>query len=73
MLLECDTVTKPFGGLLALDGFSTTISEDTITGLIGPNGAGKTTFSSAITGIYHPDDDETPPTTRAIVPLRMAR
>jgi ABC-type branched-subunit amino acid transport system ATPase component len=55
MLLECQGVTKKFGGLLALDGFDLSIEEDHITGLIGPNGAGKTTCFNVITGVYTPE------------------
>lgn len=55
MILECQDVTKKFGGLLALDGFDIAIEEDQITGLIGPNGAGKTTCFNVITGVYQPE------------------
>jgi branched-chain amino acid transport system ATP-binding protein len=54
-LLEVENVTKRFGGILALDGFSLTADPGEIVGLIGPNGAGKTTAFNVITRLYTPD------------------
>jgi branched-chain amino acid transport system ATP-binding protein len=54
-LLEVEHVTKRFGGILALDGFSLTADPGEIVGLIGPNGAGKTTAFNVITRLYTPD------------------
>jgi branched-chain amino acid transport system ATP-binding protein len=54
-LLEVENVTKRFGGILALDGFSLTADRGEIVGLIGPNGAGKTTAFNVITRLYTPD------------------
>ena len=54
-LLEVENVTKRFGGILALDGFSLTAEPGEIVGLIGPNGAGKTTAFNVITRLYTPD------------------
>lgn len=48
-------VTKRFGGLVAVDDLSFTVSPGQIYGLIGPNGAGKTTVFNCITGIYRPE------------------
>jgi branched-chain amino acid transport system ATP-binding protein len=53
-LLEVDDVSVRFGGIVALDGLSFTISEGQICGLIGPNGAGKTTLFNCVSRIYQP-------------------
>lgn len=54
MLLEIRDLTKNFGGLVAVNQFSMSVSEGQIIGLIGPNGAGKTTVFNLITGVIHP-------------------
>jgi branched-chain amino acid transport system ATP-binding protein len=54
-LLELDSVTRRFGGIVALDGFSLALAEGEISGLIGPNGAGKTTAFNVITRLYAPE------------------
>lgn len=51
-LLEFHNLTKNFGGVTALDGFSMQLSRGEILGLIGPNGSGKTTSFNLLTGIY---------------------
>jgi ABC-type branched-subunit amino acid transport system ATPase component len=53
-LLQMDTVTMRFGGLVALDAVTFEIRRGEILGLIGPNGAGKTTCFNAMTGVYRP-------------------
>ena len=50
MLLQIESVTKKFGGLVALDAVSISVGQGTILGLIGPNGAGKTTLFNCING-----------------------
>jgi branched-chain amino acid transport system ATP-binding protein len=57
-LLEVDSVTLRFGGVVALDDVSFFIEEGEILGLIGPNGAGKTTCFNVTTGIYKPTSGE---------------
>ena len=57
-LLEVDSVSKRFGGIVALDGVSFDAEAGEIVGLIGPNGAGKTTAFNVITRLYTPDEGE---------------
>lgn len=54
-LLEVKEVNKNFGGVVAAENVSLTVSEGMIRGLIGPNGAGKTTLLNLISGIYNVD------------------
>jgi len=56
--LEVDSVTKRFGGIVALDGVSFEADAGEIVGLIGPNGAGKTTAFNVITRLYTPDEGD---------------
>ena len=53
-VLQCKTVERRFGGLLALNGVDMQIGRGEIFGLVGPNGSGKTTLTNAITGFYPP-------------------
>ena len=53
-LLRVESVSKRFGGLLAVDRPSFTAEAGRITALIGPNGAGKTTLFSIISGFLPP-------------------
>jgi branched-chain amino acid transport system ATP-binding protein len=53
-LLQCKSLTKKFGGLVALEEFSCEINEKEIVGLIGPNGSGKSTLLNLIVGMYPP-------------------
>src|SRR5262249_29894220 len=54
-LLQVESSTKRFGGLLANRDVSLAMEPGEIVGLIGPNGAGKTTLFNCITGYMHPD------------------
>ncbi|HVO49673.1 MAG TPA: ABC transporter ATP-binding protein [Thermoanaerobaculia bacterium] len=54
-LLDVRGVTKRFGGLLANDDVSFTVSEGEIVSIIGPNGAGKSTLFNCISGFYRPN------------------
>jgi branched-chain amino acid transport system ATP-binding protein len=53
-ILRLDSITKRFGGLVALENVSLEIPADGITAIIGPNGAGKTTLFSIISGFNTP-------------------
>ena len=57
-LLEVRSITRRFGGIVALDDVSFDVGEGEIVGLIGPNGAGKTTAFNVITRLYKPDSGE---------------
>ncbi len=54
-LIECQGVTKAFGGVIANNEITLNVPQGHITGLIGPNGSGKTTLFNSIVG-YHPID-----------------
>ena len=55
-LLRLDTVTRRFGGLVALDAVSLAIAPRGVTAIIGPNGAGKTTLFNIISGFATPSE-----------------
>lgn len=51
-LLVARSLSKRFGGVVALDNLDLEVHANQILGLIGPNGSGKTTFFNVTTGIY---------------------
>ena len=53
-ILAVSSVSKRFGGLLALDSVSFEVQPREIFSVIGPNGAGKTTLFSCLVGAVHP-------------------
>lgn len=55
MILSTQSLTKSFGGLVAVDNVTLDFESGTITAIIGPNGAGKTTFINLCTGLLKPD------------------
>ena len=58
IILKVDSVTKRFGGLVAVNSFSFDLKKGAIDSIIGPNGAGKTTLFNCITGFYKPDEGD---------------
>ncbi len=54
-VIELLGVTRSFGEVVALDGFSLTVRSGEVTVLLGPNGAGKTTAMRVVTGVIAPD------------------
>lgn len=54
-LLELAHVTKRYGGIIAVNEASFSVTEGSITSLIGPNGAGKTTAFDTISGVIEVD------------------
>ncbi|GAC1321178.1 MAG: ABC transporter ATP-binding protein [Chloroflexota bacterium] len=54
-ILELTSVSKRFGGLVAVSDLSISVTAGSITSLIGPNGAGKSTVFNLISGLYRPD------------------
>lgn len=57
-VLKVDSVTKRFGGLIAVSDVSFSIQAGEIVSLIGPNGAGKTTMFNLVTGLDQPTQGE---------------
>jgi branched-chain amino acid transport system ATP-binding protein len=53
-LLEVCGLSKWFGGVIAIDAVSFSVSKSELLGVIGPNGSGKTTLVNAITGFVKP-------------------
>lgn len=58
-LLNIESLTRRFGGVLAVNEVSAEIHSGNIVGLIGPNGAGKTTLFNMISGITTPSAGKT--------------
>ena len=57
-LLKVSNLTKTFGGLVAVDNVSFSISEGETVGFIGPNGAGKSTIVNLLSGYLKSDSGE---------------
>jgi branched-chain amino acid transport system ATP-binding protein len=57
-LLEIKSLTKRFGGLVAVNGISFSVREGEILSVIGPNGAGKSTLFKLIASFMRPSDGE---------------
>jgi ABC-type branched-subunit amino acid transport system ATPase component len=54
-LLRLESVTKRFGGTVAVDDVSLAVPSGNLVSLIGPNGAGKTSLVNLVAGRYGPD------------------
>lgn len=54
-VLECRSVTKRFGALVAVGELSLELRPGEVLGIGGPNGAGKTTLFDLISGFVRPD------------------
>ncbi len=53
-VVQSDSLSKRYGGLLAVDGLTFAIEAGTITGFLGPNGAGKSTTLRMLLGLAKP-------------------
>jgi branched-chain amino acid transport system ATP-binding protein len=54
-IITISNITKQFGGLVAIEGLTIEVAEQSIHSVIGPNGAGKTTLFNCVTGFYRPE------------------
>ena len=54
-ILETSSISRRFGGVMAIDGIDLTVREGRILGIIGSNGAGKTTLFDICSGFLSPD------------------
>jgi len=68
-LLEIENISKSFGGVIAVNNVSFTLSQGEIVGLIGPNGAGKSTLFNLISGVEKPSGGTIRFDKRDITPL----
>src|SRR2546427_10830767 len=56
--LKVVSLTKHFGGVVALDNVTLWANPGEVTALIGENGAGKSTLIKCVSGVYAPDSGE---------------
>jgi len=70
VILEAKSLTRRFGGLVAVNNVSFSVNQHEIFGLIGPNGAGKTTLFNLITALIPPSSGELIYNGEAIAKLR---
>ena len=54
-MIRVESVTKKFGGVVAINNVSFEVGKGEILGIIGPNGSGKTTIVNVITGFIKPN------------------
>ena len=55
-MLECKQISKSFGDVVALSGFSVRLPQGRILALLGPSGCGKTTALRLVSGFANPDN-----------------
>jgi ABC-2 type transport system ATP-binding protein len=53
-VIECRSLVKRYGEVVAVDGINFTLERGTLTGFLGPNGAGKTTTLRLLLGLAAP-------------------
>jgi ABC-2 type transport system ATP-binding protein len=53
-VVSCQTLTKRYGDVVAVDQVSFALAAGTVTGFLGPNGAGKTTTLKLLLGLAEP-------------------
>ena len=53
-VLQCNSLSKRYGKIPALEQVSFTIEPGRIVGLLGPNGSGKTTLIKLLCGLLQP-------------------
>ena len=58
MSITVQSVSKSYGGQLALDEISFSAKQGEIIGFLGPNGAGKSTMMKILTGYILPNQGE---------------
>jgi ABC transport system ATP-binding/permease protein len=54
-VIAAENISKSYGGVAVVDGFSTRVLRGDRIGIVGPNGAGKTTLLNMLTGLLAPD------------------
>ena len=57
-ILECNKLTKTYGGVTALDHIDLALEPGRIVGLLGPNGSGKTTLIKLAAGLLQPTEGQ---------------
>jgi ABC-2 type transport system ATP-binding protein len=56
VMIQCDNLTKRFGGFMAVDHISFSVEKRSIFGFLGPNGSGKSTVIRMLCGILEPTE-----------------